>query len=169
MSAIEFIMKGGMAQVGGDMPENDQHKCREFIKKFGEQIAQLGRTSKIPANHLSIFKMSFLFVGKDSLNYHFAFIDKAGGNEILYRDLSNFGQVSPEQLFHDITMNIGEVNWGFTYAIQEVSDASDEIILKLANEYITSISETMNQKKSDMSKTVSEISKEITIFNADHK
>ena len=74
MSAIEFIMHGGMASTGGDLPDNEQKLCNDFVKKFGDKIAKLGRTFQIPASQLSIFKMNFLFIGKDVSDYHFVFV-----------------------------------------------------------------------------------------------
>ena len=62
MSAIEFIMSGGMASTGGDLPDNEQKLCNDFIKKFGDKVAKLGRSFQIPASQLSIFKMNFLFI-----------------------------------------------------------------------------------------------------------
>lgn len=31
MSAIEFIMSGGMASTGGDLPDNEQKLCNDFL------------------------------------------------------------------------------------------------------------------------------------------
>lgn len=88
MSAIEFIMQGGIALTGGDLLEDEKKECNQFIKKFGDKLAKLGRTLRIRASQLTIFKMNFLFVGKDTSDYHFVFVDKPGGNMINYKNLS---------------------------------------------------------------------------------
>ena len=40
MSAIEFLMQGGMASTGGDLPESEQKECNELIKKFGNKVRE---------------------------------------------------------------------------------------------------------------------------------
>lgn len=172
MSAIEFIMSGGMASTGGDLPDNEQKLCNDFIKKFGDKIAKLGRSFQIPASQLSIFKMNFLFVGKDTSDYHFVFVDKAGGNQINYRNLSGFGKVSTDQLIHQIRIEVGEVHWATSIPTSTVSNISDEKIKVLANQYVKAILEAMKQKTekiSDDAITIPEIAKEIEAFNADYK
>ena len=172
MSAIEFIMSGGMASTGGDLPDSEQKECNAFIKKFGDKLAKLGRTFQIPASQLSIFKMNFLFIGKDTSDYHFVFVDKPGGNQINYKNLSGFGKVSTDQLIHQIRIEVGEVHWAFAIPIPTVSNISDDKIEELANQYVKAILEAMKQKTekiSDDAITIPEIAKEIEAFNADHK
>jgi hypothetical protein len=172
MSAIEFLMKGGMASTGGDIPKNEQKECNDFLKKYGNQLSKLGRTFQIPASRLSIFKMNFLFVGKDISNYHFVFVDKAGGNQINYKNLTEFGNVSTQQLIHQTRIEVGEVHWAFSIPITTISNISDEKIEDLANQYVKAILEAMKQKAekiSDDAITIPEIAKEIEAFKADHK
>lgn len=172
MSAIEFIMSGGMASTGGDLADNEQKECNEFIKKFGDKVAKLGRTFQIPASKLSIFRMNFLFIGKDTSDYHFVFVDKAGGNQINYKDLSNYGKISTEELIHQIRIEVGEIDWAFTIPIPTISKMSDDKIEELANQYLKAILEAMKQKTekiSDDAIAIPEIAKEIEAFNADYK
>lgn len=172
MSAIEYLMSGGMASTGGDLPDNEQKKCNAFVKKYGDKVAKLGRNFQIPASQLSIFKMNFLFIGKDIFNYHFVFVDKPGSNQINYRNLSSFGKISTDQLIHQIRIEIGEVHWAFSIPITTVSNISDEKIEELADQYLKAILETMKQKVnkiSDDAITIPEIAKEIESFNADYK
>jgi hypothetical protein len=172
MAAIEFIMNGGMASTGGDLPDNEQKLCNDFIKKFGDKLAKLGRTFQIPASQLSIFKMNFLFIGKDTSDYHFVFVDKAGGNQINYKNLTEFGKVSTDQLIHQIRIEVGEVHWAISIPVSIVSNISDDKIEELANQYVKAILEAMKQKIekiSDDAITIPEIAKEIESFNADHK
>lgn len=44
-----------MASTGGDLPDIEQNLCNDFIKKFGDKLAKLGRSYHIPASQLSIF------------------------------------------------------------------------------------------------------------------
>lgn len=172
MSAIEFIMIGGMASTGGDLPDNEQLLCNEFIKKYGDKVAKLGRTFQIPASQLSIFKMNFLFIGKDTSEYHFVFVDKAGGNQINYRDLSSFGKISTDQLIYQIRIEVGEVNWAFSIPITTISNISEEKIEELANQYLMAILESMKQKTEKISNDAiafPEIAKEIESFKSDYK
>ncbi len=172
MSAIEFIMNGGMASTGGDLPDNEQQLCNHFVKKFGKNLAKLGRSYQIPASQLAIFKMNFLFIGKDTSDYHFVFVDKAGGNQINYKNLTGFGKVSTEQLIHQIRIEVGEVHWATSIPVTTVSKISDDKIEELASQYVKAILEAMKQKTekiSDDAITIPEIAKEIEAFNADHK
>lgn len=171
MSAIEFLMSGGMASAGGDLPDNEQKLCNDFIKKFGGKVAKLGRDYQIPASQLSIFKMNFLFIGRDTSDYHFVFVDKAGGNQINYKNLSEFGKVSTDQLIYQIRIEVGEVHWATSIPISIIANISDKKIEELANQYVKAILEAMKQKTekiSDDAITIPEIAKEIEAFNADH-
>ncbi len=172
MSAIEFIMNGGMASTGGDLSDNEQQLCNHFVKKFGKNLAKLGRSYQIPASQLAIFKMNFLFIGKDTSDYHFVFVDKTGGNQINYKNLTGFGKVSTEQLIHQIRIEVGEVHWATSIPVTTVSKISDDKIEELASQYVKAILEAMKQKTekiSDDAITIPEIAKEIEAFNADHK
>lgn len=151
MSAIEFIMSGGMASTGGDLPDNEQKLCNDFVKKFGDKLAKLGRTFQIPVSQLSIFKMNFLFIGKDTSDYHFVFVDKAGGNQINYKNLTGFGKVSTDQLIHQIRIEVGEVHWATSIPVSTISNISDEKIEELANQYLKAILESMKQKTEKIS------------------
>lgn len=170
MSAIEFIISGGMASTGGDLPKESVEESKKFLRKFGELVANIGRVGQIPASQLSIFKMNFLFVGKDVFDYHFIFGDKAGGNQISYKDLSSFGKVSTEQLIHQVRIEVGEVDWALTVPIAIVSQMNDLKIAEFATQYINAISaKKKSQKLSDDAIMVPELTKEIEAFNVDFK
>lgn len=161
-----------MASTGGDLPDSEQKECNAFIKKYGDKVAKLGRTFQIPASQLSIFKMNFMFIGKDTTSYHFVFVDKPGGNQINYKNLSSFGKISTDQLIHQIRIEVGEVHWAFSIPITTVSNISEEKIEELADQYLKAILEAMKQKVekiSDDAITIPEIAKEIEAFNADYK
>lgn len=172
MSAIEFIMSGGMASIEGDLPYNEQKECDDFIKKYGEKVVKLSRTFQIPASQLLLFRMNFLFIGKDTSSYHFVFVDKPDDNVINYKDLTNNGKISTEKLIRQISTEIGEVHWAFSLQIPTISKVSDGKIEELANQYLKVILETMKQKTKDISDDaipVPEIANEIETFKADYK
>lgn len=161
-----------MASAGGDLRENEQKLCNDFIKKFGDKVAKLGRTFQIPASQLSIFKMNFLFIGKDISDYHFVFVDKAGGNQINYKDLSEYGKVSTDQLIHQIRIEVGEVHWAIALPIPTVVNIADAKVEEFAHQYVKAILEAKKQKVekiSDDAITIPEIAKEIEAFNAEYK
>jgi hypothetical protein len=147
MSAIEYLMSGGMASTGGDIPDAEQKNCNEFIKKFGNSVSKIARSFQIPASQISLFKMNFLFVGKDTSNFHFLFVDKAGGNQINYKDLSNYGKLSSQELIHQIRIEVGEVHWNLTVPVPTLSKITEEKVEELASQYINAILESMKQKR----------------------
>ena len=165
-------MHGGMGSIGGNLPDSEQKFCNDFVKKFGDKIEKLGRAFQIPASQLSIFKMNFLYIGKDISDYHFVFVDKAGGNKINYCDLTRFGKVPTDKLIDDIKINTGEVDWVVSVPVLTISNISDERIDELGNQYVKAILEKMKQKTAkifDNAITNPEITREIEAFNADHK
>jgi hypothetical protein len=171
MSAIEFIMKGGMASTGGDLAEHEQKECNELIKKFGNKVRDIGRQLMVPANQLSIFRMNFLFVGKDQLNYNFAFVDKAGGNSISYRNLTQHGVIPPQSLIHQLKIEIGEVHWILTIPVTRAKSISDEEIIQYSKQYVESVLQASKQsekKVSDQAISVPELGKYIESFRSDY-
>ncbi|MBN1638933.1 MAG: hypothetical protein JW866_08190 [Ignavibacteriales bacterium] len=171
MSAIEFLMSGGMASTGGDLPNDQKQICNQFIKKYGNSVGKLGRVLQIPASNLSIFKMNFLFIGKDISTYHFVFVDKPGGNTIKYKDLSTYGNLNTQQLIHQIRIEIGEVHWAFALPISKIAAIPDSEIEELAKQYINAIMGALQKKTekiSDNAINIPEIAREIESFRADY-
>jgi len=171
MSAIEFIMQGGMANTGGDLSEAEQKESNELVKKFGNKVREIGRQLMVPATQLSIFRMNFLFVGKDQQNYHFAFVDKPGGNSISYRDLSKYGIITTQSLIHQLKIEIGEVHWIFTIPVLTAKTISDEQIEEYSKQYVESVlqaSKQTEQKVSDQAISVPELGKYIEAFRDDY-
>ncbi|TAF43637.1 MAG: hypothetical protein EAZ51_08355 [Sphingobacteriales bacterium] len=106
--------------------------------------------------------MNFLFIGKDTSDYHFVFVDKAGGNQINYKNLTGLGKVSTNQLIHQIRIEVGEVHWAISIPVTTVSNISNDKIEELANQYVKAIFEAMKQKTekiSDDAITIPEIEK----------
>jgi len=171
MSAIEFLMQGGMASTGGDLPDPEKKECNELIKKFGNKVREIGRLFMVPANQLSIFRMNFLFVGKDQLNYHFAFVDKPGANSLIYRDLTKFGVIPSQSLIHQLKIDLGEVHWIFTIPIATTKNISDAQIEYYSKQYVESVLQASKQsekKVSDQAISVPELAKYVESFRNDY-
>jgi hypothetical protein len=66
MSAIQFITSGGMASIGGDLPENEQKVANDIVKSFGEKVRRYALTLQVPASLLRVQQCTFLFVAKDN-------------------------------------------------------------------------------------------------------
>jgi hypothetical protein len=171
MAAIEFLMQGGMASTGGDMNQIEQNECNEIVKRFGIKVKELGRQLMVPASQLSIFGMNVLFIVKDTQSYHFSFVDKAGGNSIIYRDLSQYGIISTSTLIHQLKIEIGEVHWIFSIPKLAAKNLSDEKIECYAKQYIETVLQVASktQKKiSDQAISVPELGKYIEAFRGDY-
>lgn len=171
MSAIEFLMSGGMASTGGDMPDNEQKECNDLVKKFGNKVREIGRQLMVPASQLSIFRMNLMFIGKDQLNYHFAFVDKPGGNSIQYRDLSKYGVIPTQTLIHQLKIEIGEVHWIFTVPALNAKNISEDQIENYSRQYVESVLQATKQKEekvSDQAISVPELGKYIEAFRDDY-
>ena len=171
MSAIEFLMRGGMASTGGDLTEAEQKECNEIVKQFGDKVKELGRRLMVPANQLSIFRMNFLFIGKDQLNYHFAFVDKPGGNSITYRDLTQYGIIPANTLIHQLKIEVGEVHWILTIPVLTTKSLTDEQIESYASQYVEAVlqaTKKTHDKVSDQAISVPELGKFIEAFREDY-
>jgi hypothetical protein len=172
MSAIEFLMQGGMASMAGDLSEAEQKVCNDIVKRFGAAVKELGRRLMVPANQLSIFRMNFLFIAKDQRNFHFAFVDKPGANTINYRDLSQYGIVPPSTLIHQLKVEIGEVHWILTIPVLSAQGVDAIEIDKLAAQYVEAVmqvSKKTNDKVSDQAISVPELGKYIEAFREDYR
>lgn len=171
MSAIEFLMHGGMASTGGDLTEAEQKECNEIVKRFGNKVKEIGRRLMVPANQLSIFRMNFLFIGKDQLNYHFAFVDKPGGNSISYRDLTQYGIIPSNTLIHQLKIEVGEVHWILTIPALTAKGLSDEQVEDYASQYVEAVlqaTKKTHDKVSDQAISVPELGKFIEAFREDY-
>ncbi len=127
MSAIEFLISGGMASVGGDLEKKEQDLCNKALKTFGETVRKRGRQLQVPASKLTIFAAPYLLIGRDAKDYFFVFSDKPGGDSINYRNLSQFGRLNLATLTHNVRIEIGEVTWAFSLSISTVQTETAEL------------------------------------------
>jgi hypothetical protein len=114
MSAIKFITSGGMASIGGDLPENEQKVANDIVKSFGEKVRRYALALQVPASLLKVQQCTFLFVAKDTASFHFVFADAPGGAAINYRNLSAQGRLELQSIVHQVRIEVGEVAWAFS-------------------------------------------------------
>jgi hypothetical protein len=82
MSAIQFLTSGGMASIGGDLPESEQKEINNIVKAFGEKVKKYAISLQVPASLLSVQQCTYLFIGKDTSSYHLVFANAPGGTSI---------------------------------------------------------------------------------------
>ena len=152
MSAIQFLTSGGMASIGGDLPEDERKKINEVIKNFGEKVRKYAISLQVPASLLSVQQCTFLFVGKDTSSYHIVFANAPGGTSINYRDLTQHGRLELQSIVHQVRIEVGDVAWAFSYPQTLPQKELDEYIQRIVVQYVN----TMLQTQQKPEKTISE-------------
>ncbi len=154
MSVLDFISGGGMAQIGGDLDEQERKTINEITKRFGELVKNIGRGLQVPASLLTIRQASFLFVGKDIENWHIVFALGSGENNINYRNLTEHGKVPLQAIVHQVRIEIGDVIWAFSMRQNASSEEQKNTINSMAAEYVNSVLQSQkrpSKKPSDES------------------
>jgi hypothetical protein len=136
-----------MANIGGDLQEEERQDVNEKLKTFNQKIIEAGRNLQVPASALKIREANFLFVGKDTSNYHIVFSKAPGGNQLNYRDLASHGNISLQSIVHQVRIEIGDVYWAFSIPLRLPDSESEDLLLKIARQYINSVLES--EKKPD--------------------
>lgn len=151
MSAITFIMQGGMASIGGDLGDEDRRAANEIVKMFGDKVKKYALALQVPASLLKVQQCTFLFIAKDIANFHFVFADAPGGNSLNYRSLSNYGRLELQSLIHQVQLEVGDVAWAFSCPVNVPVTELEEYIQTIVHEYVNSVL----QSQSKESKTIS--------------
>ena len=136
MSAMDFLTSGGMASIGGDLPEDQRNIVNEAVKEFGRQVREYARRLQVPAAILRVRQCATLFAAKDAVNFHVVFIDTGGGNSLLYRDLSANDRILLETIIHQVRIEIGEAVWAFSFSVTTTTDALKAITSEMAHQYV---------------------------------
>jgi len=148
MSVLSFLSHGGMANIGGDLSNEEREYSNKIVKNFSEVVTRYARTLQVPASEVKINRSNFLFVAKDQFSFHFVFAEKPGsGNSINYRNLSEYRQLELQSIIHQVRIEIGDVIWAFSCPESMTNEALDAYLLKISIEYINS--EIQTDKSSD--------------------
>lgn len=151
MSVIQFLMSGGMATIGGDLPEEERNEINAVIKSFGEKVRKYAITLQVPASLLAVQQCGFLLVGKDIANYHVVFANVTGAT-INYRDFTMHGRLELKSIAHQVRIEIGDVVWAFSFPLNVPAVKLDDYIQKIVEQYVNTV--LQSQKKPE--KTISE-------------
>ena len=170
MSVIQFLTSGGMANIGGDLPQEDRKEINQAIKKFGEIVKNYARELQAPASLLKVQQATFLFVGKDTDSYHLVFAEQAGVISINYRDMSQLGRLDLQSIVHQTRIEVGDVVWAFSLPLNLPEEKQDEYINHIANQYVSTVLQTPMKtegKISDEVVSLPEIASGLEKFRAD--
>ena len=171
MSVLEFITSGGMAGIGGDLPDAERKAVKEVLKAFAEKLRRAVIALQVPASRLSIRQATYLFVGRDAEKYHIIFVSSPGGNQLNYRDLSAHGRVELGTLTHQIRLEVGDVVWAFSYAVGLPAGQLDAHLDAMVQQYVSSvlqIERKPSKKISPESVSHPEIASGLEEFKVDH-
>ncbi|WP_197513130.1 hypothetical protein [Acidihalobacter aeolianus] len=151
MSAIQFITSGGMASIGGDLPEEERKKVNEVVKSFGDKVRKYALSLQVPASLLSVQQCTFLFVGKDTSSYHIVFANAPGGTSINYRDLSSHGRLELQSITHQVRIEVGDVVWAFSYPQHILEKDLEEYVQQIVVQYVNSVLEAQQKPEKRIS------------------
>lgn len=151
MSALQFLISGGMATIGGDLPEEERKEINAVVKLFGEKVRKYALALQVPASLLSVQQCGFLLVGKDINNYHVVFANVAG-TTINYRDFTTHGRLELKSITHQVRIEIGDVVWAFSFPLNLSATKLDGYIQSIVEQYVNTV--LQSQKKPE--KTISE-------------
>jgi hypothetical protein len=151
VSAIQFLTSGGMASIGGDLPEEERKNTNAVIKSFGEKVRKYAIDLQVPASLLSVQQCGFLLISKDTNNYHAVFANVAG-TTINYRDFTSFGRLDLKSLTHQVRIEIGDVVWAFSFPLNVSAEKLDDHIQSIVVQYVNTV--LQSQKKPE--KVISE-------------
>ena len=171
MSAIQFLTSGGMASIGGDLPEPERKIANAIVKTFGEKVKHYAVGLQVPASVLKVQQCNYLFIGKDTASLHFVFAQAPGGTSINYRDLSSHGRLELQSIVHQVRIEIGDVAWAFSTAINLSPEELDPYIHKIVEQYVNTALQSQRKPSKQISEeavSMPEIAMGLEKFRADH-
>ncbi len=171
MSAIQFLSSGGMASIGGDIPEDERRPLNEIVKLFGEKVSKHARALQVPASLLAVQQSNFLFVARDIQSHYFIFAACPGQTSINYRDLSVHGRLDIQSISHQIRIEVGDVQWGFALPRTIPEDAIEAEVENLVKQYVGAVLEARRKPEkaiSEESMVHPEIASGIEKFRQDY-
>jgi hypothetical protein len=149
MSVFDFLTHGGMANIGGDLPESDRRQIDNDIRLFASTVNNLGRSLQVPASLLTIKQSSYLLVGKDNEKIHIIFAKSVGSNQLYYRNFTSNGSIPLQALVHQVRIDIGDVLWAFSIPHFASEEEKKNIINDMSAQYVDSVlqAQTRPQKQ----------------------
>jgi hypothetical protein len=151
MSAIEYITSGGMAQIGGDLSNEQRVIAQNIVKDFAIKVKNYARQLQVNASVLKVRQCAYLFIGKDSTNFHFVFADSKSNNSINYRDLSSQGRIELQSIVRQINIDIGDSIWAFSCAQNISVDELDKHLDLIVKEYVKTVLESEKKPSKQIS------------------
>lgn len=167
----QFLTSGGMASIGGDLPEADKEAANEIVKAFGEKVRRYSRLLQVAASLLKVQQCNFLLVAKDTASLHFVFAEAPGGTSINYRDLSTNGRIELQSTVHQVGIDVGDVAWAFSISLNASAAELDTYIQNIVQQYVETT--LQNQQKPDKkisgeAVSIPEIASGLEKFRVDH-
>lgn len=145
MSVIQFLTSGGIASVGGSLPETEQKAANEVIRNFGERVKKYAIALQVPASMLKVQQCTYLLVAKDSSHYHIVFADGPGGNSLSYIDLTSHGRLELKSIVRQVRIEVGDVAWAFSYPANVPSTELDNHIQNIVVQYVNTVLQSQNK------------------------
>ena len=141
MSALTFLTSGGMASIGGDLPQEEHKKMNKPAQLFGKYVRELALINGIPASAVNVVQAGFLMAAKDKVNALFIFAESLDGTKIHYQDLSKFGVIPLEKLTNDVRMQVGNPIFEFSIPLEGLENEQliEQYSQKAAALYINNI------------------------------
>lgn|GEM_PF-1174160 len=147
MAVIDFVTKGGMANIGGDLADSEKEDINKIVADFGKYVSNIGRSLQVPASLLRIKQATFLFAGRDNDNIHIVFALAPGMDSLNYRNLRSFGRIQLEAIVHQTRIEIGDVIWAFSVPIFASEQEKENVIKNMSAQYVNSILQAHAKKE----------------------
>ena len=152
MSAIAAITSGlGIVMTGGDLADIYKKTAKDIMEIFGSSLNEFSDKLKVPAGLLKIKQCTYLFIGKDTMNLHFVFVDVPGQDTIIYNDLSVHGNLNLQSIIYELRMKVGEALWAFSCPLNLNITDLEKHIQAIVEQYVQIISESQNKPDSKIS------------------
>ncbi|HEY3295710.1 MAG TPA: hypothetical protein VGL38_09745 [bacterium] len=153
MSALQFLQSGGVAQVGGDLPNPEKERINKALTRFALHVRDEARARGIPAEQLRVLKGNFLFSGKDLTAYHVVLVESGGITEIRYLDLTKYGKVDTKDLAEQIRQEIGRpvfsAHWSTSLSDEQMNSAMQDLALGYLTEIQASLAKSTSASRAD--------------------
>jgi hypothetical protein len=151
MSIIQLLTSGGTVTTGGDLPKEQVVIAQNIVKNFATKVKNYARQLQVNASVLKVQQCTYLFIAKDSMNFHFVFADSKSGNSINYRDLSSHGRIDLQSIVRQINIDIGDSIWAFSCA-QNISIIElDKHLDLIVKEYVNTVLESEKKPNKQIS------------------